>query len=108
MIVTGGRRYKDVIRVYEVLSAAKPTEIVQGGASGADRLAREWAHVHKVPCFTHHANWATAGAKAGPIRNAEMIAAGADLVIAFPGGYGTADCVRKARAAGITVLEVSA
>ncbi len=29
-----------------------------------------------------------------------------DLVIAFPGGKGTADMVRKARAAGVEVIEV--
>ena len=29
-----------------------------------------------------------------------------DLVVAFPGGPGTADMVRRARAAGIKVLEV--
>ncbi len=32
---------------------------------------------------------------------------GADLVLAFPGGRGTADCVRRARGPGIEVLEVA-
>lgn len=42
---------------------------------------------------------------AGPRRNAAMVAAGADLVLAFPEGasYGTWNCVRAARAAGVPV-----
>jgi hypothetical protein len=31
-----------------------------------------------------------------------------DLVVAFPGGRGTADMVRRARAAGISVIEIGA
>ena len=108
VIVTGGRRFRDAYVAHRALDTCKPTVVVQGGANGADRLAREWARIHKVPCITFHANWSVAGAKAGPIRNSEMIAAGADLVLAFPGGYGTADCVKKARAAGIEVRTVEA
>jgi hypothetical protein len=33
---------------------------------------------------------------------------GADVVLAFPGGRGTADCVRRAKAAGIYVRHVPA
>jgi len=36
-----------------------------------------------------------------------MADAGADLCIAFPGGRGTADMVRRARAAGIPVRSVT-
>lgn len=32
---------------------------------------------------------------------------GADLVVAFPGGRGTADMVRQARARGVPVREVA-
>lgn len=103
VIVTGGRTYKDVIAVYDALDAAKPSLVVQGGANGADRLAREWAHVHKVECVTFAASWKDYGHAAGPIRNAAMIEAGADLVLAFPGGRGTADCIEKAITAGIPV-----
>jgi hypothetical protein len=44
-------------------------------------------------------------ANAGPIRNAEMVAAGAEMCIAFhrflAGSSGTKDCLRRALAAGI-------
>lgn len=42
---------------------------------------------------------------AGHIRNWQLIS-GADLLIAFPGGSGTADCVRQAEAAGVPVLRI--
>ena len=42
----------------------------------------------------------------GSARNQYMIATGApDLVVAFPGGLGTADMVERAKAAGIEVIE---
>ena len=51
--------------------------------------------------------WKMHGKKAGPLRNQEMVDAGTDLVVAFPGGRGTADLVRRARAAGLQILVVS-
>ena len=106
VIVTGGRTYADAANVHAELDMIQPAVIVQGGANGADQLAREWARLRHKPCFTFEADWSR-GAKAGPERNAKMIASGADLVVAFPGGRGTADCVKKALAAGIPVREVA-
>jgi hypothetical protein len=49
------------------------------------------------------------GKAAGPIRNQRMIDEGKpDLVIAFPGGRGTADMVSRAKKAGIPVQEITA
>src|SRR6185437_6500452 len=39
----------------------------------------------------------------GPRRNRNMAASGGDFLAAFPGGDGTADMIRAARAAGIPV-----
>ncbi len=53
-----------------------------------------------------HAEWMKYGKAAGPIRNARMLAEGKpDLVVAFPGGRGTADMLRRVREAGIEVIE---
>jgi len=53
------------------------------------------------------ANWRTHGKAAGPIRNQQMLDEGRPhLVVAFPGGTGTADMVRRAKAAGVPVMEV--
>ena len=41
------------------------------------------------------------------MHNAQMVVYGLDGLVAFPGGRGTADMVTRARAAGVTVMEVS-
>lgn len=81
--------------------------VIQGGANGADLLARRWSEYKGIECLTFHAKWSRHGPSAGPIRNQQMIDEGKpDLVVAFPGGRGTADMVRRARIAGIRVIEV--
>ena len=81
--------------------------LMQGGAPGADRLARDWAAARPdIQRFVCRADWASHGAAAGPMRNARMLEWGPDLVVAFPGGRGTADMVRQARAAGVEVIQV--
>ncbi len=107
VIVTGGRQFKDYGLVCKTLEPLGVTVLVEGGCSGADRLARRWADRRNIPYETFHAKWDEYGKFAGPQRNSDMVRAGADLVVAFPGGQGTADCVRTARRANIRVLEVT-
>lgn len=107
VIVTGGRHWVPVGHngLWELLRRLEPTVIVQGGCpTGADFWARQYAREHKLYLATFRADWARHGKAAGPLRNAAMVAAGADVVVACPGGNGTADCVKKAAAAGIKVL----
>lgn len=111
-IVCGGRDYDDYASVERALFDClkecffNPT-IVQGGASGADALARRWAAESSVPCITVPADWKRHGKAAGPKRNQRMLDEHAvDLVVAFPGGRGTADMVRRAKARGVRVLVV--
>ena len=98
-----------------VLDASGATAIIHGGAKGADGWADFWARMNAVPCMEYVACWYPKGIKggldksAGPKRNQRMIDEGKpDLVIAFPGGKGTADMVRRAKSAGIPVQEVPA
>ena len=85
----------------------RPDVVMQGGAPGYDLAAKLWARAHGIEGMIFEADWQTHGRAAGPIRNQRMIDEGKpDLVVAFPGGRGTADMVSKARAAGIEVLEV--
>lgn len=106
MIVTGGRHYSHGTKVFEVLDEIKPAVIIQGGASGADAIARNWAQSHGVQVITYEYR-ESSGRGGGPVRNDYMIRdARADLVVAFPGGRGTADCVRRAKAEGIPVREI--
>jgi hypothetical protein len=114
VIVCGGRDYDDGSTVARVLSALDPSEaVVVVGVDperprGADGLVYSWCQTYYVTVEPHPADWKTHGRAAGPIRNQQMLDAGADLVIAFPGGRGTADMVARSRKAEVVVLEVKA
>lgn len=119
LLVCGGRRYGDGDRVRAVLDrTADRVEILavrHGGAFGADKLAGMWAEENGYPVQVYPADWNRYGKGAGPIRNQAMVDAHDPAVpssrvvavVAFPGGEGTADMVRRARAAGIPVWEVA-
>lgn len=111
VLVCGGRDYAAIDVVYQTLDKIHQetpiTRIVEGGAQGADRLAWRWAIFRGVKCVTVEADWIAHGKAAGPIRNKEMLALGPNLVVAFPGGKGTADMVRQARVAGVEVREMT-
>lgn len=83
------------------------THVIQGGATGADTGADRWARSSEIPVTCFRADWDRYGRQAGPLRNTQMLAEGRpDVVIAlYPAGAGTADMVRKARAAGLPVVE---
>ncbi len=97
--------------MFEVLNglhkAAPIACIIEGGALGADRFARRWAAEHAVECVTFEADWKSYGRAAGPLRNARMLhEAKPDVVIAFPGGKGTANMVALAGGYGVPVREI--
>lgn len=99
--VTGGRDYPDKQRVYDALDAASKyygdnVFLAIGDATGADRHAWEWAIDRKVPYRRFHAEWDKYGKMAGPIRNRDMLNSGVDVLVAFPGGRGTAGCIKEA------------
>jgi hypothetical protein len=109
VLVCGGRNYHEGVSLFTALDAIRIDHdtliIIQGGASGADQLAREWCVARCVPYINYPADWRTHGKKAGPIRNQQMLDDGKpDLVMAFPGGRGTADMVRRATDANIKVI----
>ena len=105
VVVAGGRSYPDRDRLREILSARfQPGDILVSGAcsTGADKMAEEWARDHGVPVERHPADWNAHGSAAGPIRNRQMAEA-AGLLIAFPGGRGTANMIEEARKRGVEV-----
>ena len=108
VIVCGGRDYSDEATIHDVLSNLRPATIVHGDARGADSYSELIASSYGHTTERHPADWKAHGRAAGPIRNQKMLDGGADLVIAFPGGRGTADMVSRARKAGVVVLEVKA
>lgn len=107
IIVCGGRDYADYERIRSVLGEWRdenPT-IVHGAAPGADDRAGRAADELGYPVEEHPADWKRWGKAAALRRNEEMAVLGADLLVAFPGGRGTADMIRRARAHGIPVIE---
>jgi hypothetical protein len=115
ILVCGGRDFSDRKAVFDALDNISARQrhgdrltIIQGGASGADHLARQWTM--EQPSFlliNEPADWRTHGKAAGPIRNQKMIDEHKpDIVLAFAGGRGTADMVRRAKAANLHVIEV--
>jgi len=108
VLVCGGRDYQNRDAVFDALNELARQHgwltIIEGGAKGADSLAREWARLRYHGLVTVPANWQLYGTSAGPIRNEEMLKSGEpDLVLAFPGGRGTADMIHRAEAAGVPV-----
>jgi hypothetical protein len=111
VLVCGGRQYDDAealaSRLSEIHRDHGIAEIIEGGAAGADTLAREFGQRKGIPVRTFPADWDRHRRAAGPIRNRQMLEEGKpDLVVAFPGGRGTANMVKQARAVGVKVLEV--
>ncbi len=79
--------------------------LICGMARGADTAAYEWACEAGMPVEKYPALWAEHGKAAGFIRNALMLEEGKpDIVIAFPGGKGTAMMVDLAKKAGVEVI----
>ena len=112
ILVCGGRDFDDWGRFTEVMESHLPEEtidlVIQGGAKGADFLAKVWAKYENIPCDEYPADWQAHGKRAGHIRNQEMLDKGRpDWVIAFPGGRGTADMIQRAERAGVPVRDVS-
>jgi len=79
--------------------------LIHGYATGVDAQAAKWAKAAGIKTIGYMADWSRHGKAAGPIRNQRMIDTGKpDLVVAFRGGRGTADMVRRAKIAGIELL----
>lgn len=98
--VVGSRGFTDYDKLSEVLSEIPITEIISGGAAGADSLAEKFAAVWEIPITILRPDWSK-GRGAGLARNTDIVTA-ADLVIAFWDGKspGTRDSIRKAKNMG--------
>lgn len=108
VIVCGGRDYANGPKVATTLLDLNITALAHGGATGADELAKVFALMAGVPTTEYPPRWGEHGKAAGPIRNQRMLDEfKPDAVVAFPGGRGTADMVRRARAADVRVIEVT-
>lgn len=109
----GGRDYQDREYLHDVMTYIEHRhghigKMTTGGAAGADTLAHEWAvSTKRILAVVMRADWKKYGKRAGPLRNQKMIETMPDLVVAFPGGRGTADMIRRADEAGVEVMRIN-
>jgi hypothetical protein len=122
VLVTGSRTWEHAEHVTSALEAVRADCAGQGqrltvvhGACprGADAIADAWAIAHHsegVRVERHPADWDRIGRRAGFRRNSLMVAAGADLCLAFirDESTGATHCADRAEAAGIPVHRVTA
>lgn len=108
--IVGSRDFPDasIVRLW-VDGLSSDTTVISGGARGIDAWAVEAATARGLPVVEIKAQWATLGRKAGPIRNAEIVAC-ASRVVAFWNGRsrGTLNTVILAVEAGLPVTVLDA
>lgn len=101
--VIGSRTFDNYEQLKTILDnlGDKPTEIISGGAKGADALAERYAQENDLPLTIHLANWQEYGKAAGPIRNQQIIE-DCDQVVAMWDGLskGTQHSIKIAKAKG--------
>lgn len=123
VLVTGSRDWSDHNAIHEALLdhlTLQDTLVVGDCPTGADAIALSEAkrtaanfEVHEAKWDEHTdacPDWCKVRSRcriAGPRRNQEMVDSGVDICLAFPLGEsrGTKDCMRRAKKAGVTVLE---
>lgn len=109
IVVTGGRDFTAKQMIWAALDQLHAQHhisgLTEGEARGVDTLCRLWAESRNVPCYPRPADWAKHGKKAGILRNADMLLNDPPptYCVAFPGGTGTADMIRRAERAGLVV-----
>jgi hypothetical protein len=111
VLVCGGRGFTNQVALWRHLDAFHAldgpiTLVIHGGYRGADLLAEKWAIENDVRHLPFKADWTAFGKAAGPMRNRRMLLEGKpDLVIGFPGGDGTENCLAQARELGVQVIQ---
>lgn len=129
LLVCGGRNYSDIEhinRTLDTLHADRPiTRLIHGAARGVDTHAAAWGirTIGAENVDPYPADWSDTShpdalirrnhrgrrydLKAGHRRNARMLLMGCpDMVLAFPGGAGTANMIGLARRHGVEVRTV--
>ena len=114
VLVCGGRDYLERGKVCEVLDNLLIEHeielLVHGGWPGTDALASEWAARRSVRQMICAADWSQSdrGPRTMIVQQMlDILRRSEDrMVVAFPGGWGTAIIVGGACALGVSVLEV--
>lgn len=117
VLLTGSRTWDDAATIREALEAVaagaaearvEVVTVVHGACpNGADEIADQWVRWYRgetlVLAERHPALWQRYGKRAGIVRNEQMIAKGADLVLAFirDDSPGATHCAELAAEAGV-------
>ena len=107
VLFCGSRDWTDRAPIRRDLENLPPGSVViEGGARGADRIAREEAEALGLHVATVPALWDHYGKSAGYRRNEAMARLAPEFAYAYPlGGRGTAHMIRTAEAECIQVRE---
>lgn len=114
VLICGARDWDDMSKIEDALADHKSLLgtkfeliIIEGGAPGADTMARIAAHKLNIHVAEVKALWGTRHRSAGPQRNEVMLMLEPDEVIAFhhniKNSTGTKDMVSRAKKAGLDV-----
>lgn len=103
--VIGSRSFNDYGLLKETLASLEISEIVSGGAKGADSLAEQYAKEANIKTLIFKPDWAKHGKSAGFKRNVDIIS-NSDMVVAFWDGEskGTKHSIDTAEKQGKKVL----
>ena len=113
ILITGSRRWSDryivesVIHFYTVGMSEHITFVVGDCPTGVDSFISDIAaRIPGTSVEEYKADWYEHGKAAGPIRNAAMVASGANVCLAFIFGEsrGTRDCIKRAVDAKIKTI----
>lgn len=110
LAIVGSRNFTDYDlfrNVVSTLDLSNVSEIVSGGAAGADSLASRFASEIGIPVTEFLPDWSL-GRAAGPIRNKKIVEA-SNALLAFWDGKspGTKSSIEMARKKGIPVHVVT-
>lgn len=88
--IIGGRDFNNYEMLCEILNQYKNkiSQIISGGAKGADSLGERWAKDKKIQTKIFYPDWGKYGKTAGLVRNHDIIS-NSDCVIAFWDGKST-------------------
>jgi hypothetical protein len=106
-IIAGGRDYQLTNWDRGLLEVLPITEVVSGGARGADAGGEQWAASRGLPVTRFPADWNSHGRRAGYLRNVQMAEyiGGGGCVVLFHGGRGTDMMYKIAVSRGLLVFD---